>query len=196
MPDGKWEPGQMEAPGGRRHAAGRRGRPAGGVPGTRPWAGHMKSDEQLADKVEAVLAAPIADLGVRLLDVEYRREGGWVLRLVIDGEQGVTLDHCSAVSKVAGDLLEERDLIGNEYSLEVTSPGLNRPLRKPAHYRQSVGRDTRFRLAAGHLPERRNRTVRGIIASVGEESLTVDTEEGPMEIPFAAIHSARLDTKI
>lgn len=144
-------------------------------------------------RVEALVEAPLQEMGVQLVDVEYRFEGRWVLRLLVDRPEGVSIDDCARVSEAVGELLDARDPVPTGYSLEVSSPGLFRPLRGPRHYRQAVGKIARFNLAAGHLPELRGRRVRGTVTAVGETALTVDTPEGSVELPFEAIRNAKLD---
>ncbi len=93
------------------------------------------------------LAGPLAaSLGVELVEVEYRQEGGrMVLRLFIDREGGVTLDDCAAVSRELAEVLDVEDFIHCRYSLEVSSPGLDRPLKKPADYERFTGRPVKIR---------------------------------------------------
>ena len=89
----------------------------------------------------AGLAAPIAEEnGCSLWDVEYVREAGqWFLRVYIDKEGGVSIDDCEAVSRPLSDALDEADPIEGSYVLEVSSAGADRPLKKPAHFRQFLG---------------------------------------------------------
>ncbi len=88
------------------------------------------------------LAEPLAaSLGVELVEVEYKQEGGrMVLRLFIDREGGVTLDDCAAVSRELAEVLDVEDFIHGRYNLEVSSPGLDRPLKKPSDYERFAGR--------------------------------------------------------
>ncbi len=157
----------------------------------------MSQEAEIADRVEALLREPLGGLGYQLLDVEYRFEGRWVLRLLIDRKEGVTLEDCARVSGAVGELLDERDLVPDDYSLEVSSPGLFRPLRGPKHFRQAVGKMAKFRLAAEFLTERRRRELRGRIEAVGEDALTLALEggddNGKVELPFEAIRHAKLD---
>jgi len=94
-----------------------------------------------------VLAGPIlASLGLELVDIEYKREGrAMVLRLFIDREGGITLDDCATVSRELAEILEVEDFISAHYTLEVSSPGLNRPLKKTADYERYRGRLIRIK---------------------------------------------------
>ncbi len=151
----------------------------------------------LPRRIESLVEPALERLGIQLVDVEYRFEGRWVLRLLIDRKEGVTLEDCARVSGAVGELLDERDLVPNDYSLEVSSPGLFRPLRGPKHFRQAVGKMAKFRLAAEFLTERRRRELRGRIEAVGEDALTLALEggddNGKVELPFEAIRHAKLD---
>lgn len=154
----------------------------------------------LAARIERLLEAPIAHLGCRLLEVIYRHEGRWVLRLVIDKapvsgepEKAVTLDDCSMVSEIAGRILDVEDPIPQSFALEVTSPGLFRALRERRHFEQSVGKWARLTLAPGALPERKERTVRGLIEAVDDTGVRFVVEGERLTVPLDAIRSARLD---
>jgi len=93
------------------------------------------------------LAGPIlSSLGLELVDIEYKREGrAMVLRLFIDREGGITLDDCATVSRELAEILEVEDFISAQYTLEVSSPGLNRPLKKAADYERYRGRLIRIK---------------------------------------------------
>jgi ribosome maturation factor RimP len=88
------------------------------------------------------LAEPLASsLGLELAEVEYKQEGGrMVLRIFIDRDGGVSIDDCAAVSRELTEILDVEDFIKSRYNLEVSSPGLNRPLKKPSDYERFAGR--------------------------------------------------------
>ena len=88
----------------------------------------------------------VASLGMELVDVEYRREGrAMVLRLSVNRESGVNLDDCAQVSRELSEILDVEDFIEGYYTLEVSSPGLNRPLKKTADYERYRGRLVRVK---------------------------------------------------
>src|SRR5262245_757681 len=92
-------------------------------------------------RVRSLAEDAIARAGYELVDVEYRREpGGWTLRLLIDKDGGVTLGDCERVSREFGIILEVEDPIPNRFNLEVSSPGLNRPLKKENDFVAATGR--------------------------------------------------------
>lgn len=156
----------------------------------------MNGGALLVTQVEHLLDEPIRQLGLRLIDVEYKFEGGWVLRLYIDSESGITLDNCAEASQLAAQMLDEQDTIPSDYHLEVSSPGLFRPLRSPKHFRQCLGQPVKIRLAEGHLPERKSRRMKGTIATVRETGVTFDIDGEQLDLPFEAIGSAKLDPKL
>jgi len=138
------------------------------------------------DTLEPVVASE----GMELVEVEFQREPrGWVLRLYIDREGGVNLADCTTVSKEVGDLLDVRDIIDHPYHLEVSSPGLNRPLRKPKDFRRYSGERAKITLLR-HLG--RKRVVKGVLLDCEEGLLRVDSDEGVLEIPLKEISKARL----
>ena len=153
----------------------------------------MSQEIEIAERVEQLLTGPIHGLGITLLDVEYRFEGRWVLRLTIDKEKGVTLDDCGQVSELAGRVLDVEDPVPSEFSLEVTSPGVFRPLRERKHFLQSLGKVARVNLTAEVMPELKARTLRGTIQDVKEEIVALDADGEKYEIPLEAIASAKLD---
>lgn len=99
------------------------------------------SGETTLDKVSDLLGPILQDLGLELVDIEYKHEGrDWVLRIFIDKEGGVNLDNCVEVSRELGSILEVEDVIDTAYRLEVSSPGLDRPLKTPRDYERYIGR--------------------------------------------------------
>ena len=89
----------------------------------------------------------LADMAIELVEIQYRREGlGWVLRFFIDKEGGVTIDDCAKVSREISAYLEVEDLLDHAYNLEVSSPGLERPLKKREDFTRYAGRLARIKL--------------------------------------------------
>lgn len=153
----------------------------------------MSQEVEIAARVERLLEKPIAALGLTLLEIQYRFEGRWTLRVFIESPDGVTLTDCSAVSELTGRILDVEDPIPNEFSLEVSSPGIFRPLKTEKHFRQSIGKIARFTLAKDFMPEEKDRVVRGEIEEVREEAVLVAKKDGRVELPIAAIRTAKLD---
>lgn len=146
------------------------------------------------DVVEAVeaIAAPLADvLGLEIADIQYRREGGrWFLRVFIDKPEGaVSLGECEALSGPLGRALDQKDLIPHDYFLEVSSPGLERVLKKPAHFRRFIGRDASI-VTTERLQGRRKFS--GKIVSAEEDKVRLAVDGVTVEIPYTAISKANL----
>jgi ribosome maturation factor RimP len=140
------------------------------------------------------LAEPLAlAAGLELVDVQFRPEAGrLILRLLIDRpEGGVTLDELARMSRELGDLLDAHDPVPGRYQLECSSPGLNRPLVREAHFRRAIGKRVRVR-AREPIGDRRQFT--GTLDAVSAEGVTVGVEGGaPAFIPFTAIEKANVE---
>jgi ribosome maturation factor RimP len=93
------------------------------------------------DRIESLVEALLKAEGLELVDLEFRKEArGWVLRIYMDKPGGVTLDDCSDLSREIGDQIEVNELIPHSYTLEVSSPGLDRPLKKEKDFLRSIGK--------------------------------------------------------
>jgi len=145
------------------------------------------------EKRVAELVAPVArDHGTELLLVEFRQEGGrWVLRLYLDKEgDGVTLEDCWRVSRDAERLLDVEDWIEQRYALEVSSPGLDRPLVKPADYTRFAGQRAKVRTTA---PVGGARNFTGRLRGETEARIRIELDDGRVEeIPYELVERARL----
>ena len=132
----------------------------------------------LQEEIEGRLAARAPDVEVLLAEVV----GGETLRLFIDHPEGVTLALCERVTLELGDLRER-------YSLEVSSPGQERPLSKPAHFRRFLGRRARVRTRdarEGH------RSFTGELVGASDDVVTIAADSGVVSIPYADIHRSNL----
>lgn len=133
--------------------------------------------DPLVSRIAAQAGPLVAALGMELVETQFRLEGQrWVLRFFIDRAGGVTVDDCAAVSRRLDDWLEEAALIRHAYTLEVSSPGLERPLRKPEDFVRFAGRRVRLRL---HRDEGQGKTLTGTLLGLenGEIALLMDNKE-------------------
>jgi ribosome maturation factor RimP len=138
-----------------------------------------------------------------LVDTQYRREGGrWVLRIFIDRIQaegkskpaGITLDDCEKVSRTVGDLLDGSDAVTGAYTLEVSSPGVNRPLKRAEDFRRFVGQKVKVTLFSPLAESSKQRNFAGPLLKAGDQGIEVDDiVSGKTEIPIASIAKANLD---
>jgi len=155
----------------------------------------MKDSSELIRRVRA-LAQPLVEAeGLELVGVEFQRERrGWVLRLYIDKEGGVTLADCEGVSHQLGDLLDVQDLIGHPYTLEVSSPGLDRPLTKEEDFIRFAGRLARVTTVQ---PLEGRRRFLGRLRGVREGQVLLEKGDGSVvAIPWGAIAKARLEIEL
>ncbi len=139
----------------------------------------MSKREEYEQKTEELLLPVLRSLSFELVDVEYVREGGtWYLRAYIDKPGGITIEDCETVSRQLSDLLDEQDFIEDSYVLEVSSPGLGRPLKKEKDFARSLGRDVEIRTYR-EIDHKKEFT--GVLESYDADTVTVlldnDTEK-------------------
>jgi len=147
---------------------------------------------KVADKVVALINPVIKDMGYELLGVEYVTSGKHsILRLFIDSEQGIGVNDCEMVSRQVSAIMDVEDPITGQYSLEVSSPGIERPLFTLAHYQRFLGHDISLRLFRSIEGRRK---FSGCIGSVSEVDETIElvTELGPVTIDLNLIDKANL----
>lgn len=116
-----------------------------------------------------------------LVDVEYVKEAGnWYLRVYVDKEGGITVDDCEIVSRALSDKLDEKDFIEEAYILEVSSPGLGRPLKKNKDFDRSIGKEVELKL---YRAIDKQKDFSGILVSYNEDTVNIEIEDGK-EISF------------
>lgn len=137
-----------------------------------------------------LLEPTIERLGYELADLELKLGGrNGLLRLYIDKPDGVDLSDCEKVSQQVSALLDVEDPIPGQYTLEVSSPGLDRRLTKLEHFRRYTGEDVRVKL---RFPVDGRRNFRGALKAADEESIEVEVDGKDYRLPLATIESARL----
>ncbi len=147
----------------------------------------MKKNEQLSE----LLTPSVEALGYELVGVEYHPNSvNALLRVYIDKADGVELDDCLAVSEQVSGVLDVEDPIPNHYTLEVSSPGLDRPLFALKDFVRFSGERAKIRLAK---PIQRQRNFKGTIVAVDDEVITIETDDGKqIGLDFHNIETARL----
>jgi len=152
----------------------------------------MQTKEEIVARVQELLDPLLEAQGVELVDLQYARprRGRSTLRLFLDQPGGISLEVLTRVSRVVGGLLEVHDAIPGSYHLEVSSPGLTRPLRRPEDYRRYSGR--LVRLTTHHLWEGRQ-VHRGILLGLEGDAVCLRMGEETCCIPWQEIAKARLD---
>lgn len=151
----------------------------------------MSKREDYEQKTEALVMPLIEENGFELVDVEYVKEAGnYYLRVYIDKEGGITVDDCEVISRALGDKLDADDFIDDSYILEVSSPGLGRPLKKEKDFLRSIGKEIEIKLyrAINHQKD-----FAGILKSYTEDTVTIEIgEEEEMTIAREDIALIRL----
>lgn len=137
-----------------------------------------KALSKIQDSIEQTLAASEPQLDVLAIE----RSGPEGLRLFIDHPDGVDLGLCERVTRELGELL-------SEYSLEVSSPGPERPLSRPDHFREQIGERVRVKTDREITGQR---SFTGVLAAAADDAVTVETADGPVEIPLEAVRRSNL----
>jgi ribosome maturation factor RimP len=149
-----------------------------------------ENQKQVRQQLEQIAEILVASEGMELVDLEYRREGRrWMLRLFIDKDGGVTLDDCASISRELGDLLDVKDIIPQAYVLEVSSPGLNRRLRKKEDFARFAGQKVRLQL---FVPIDGRRKIVGELEGVEDDAVVVAAPEGRCSVNLKDIAKANL----
>lgn len=140
----------------------------------------MAKREEYEQKTEALVLPLVEQNHFELVDVEYVKEGSnWYLRVYIDKPGGINVDDCELISRALSDLLDEQDFIDEAYVLEVSSPGLGRPLKKEKDFARSMGEEVEIKL---YKAKDGAKDYRGILKAYDRDSVTV--EEDGSEIRF------------
>lgn len=135
----------------------------------------MSKKEMYEQKTEELLLPIMEQHQFELVDVEYVKEGGiWYLRAYIDKPGGITVDDCEVVSRRLSDLLDAEDYIEDAYILEVSSPGLGRPLKKDKDFARSIGEEIEIRT---FRPIRHQKEFTGILKEFDKEKIVVEMDD-------------------
>ena len=149
------------------------------------------SDTALITKQVSDLIEPILDeIGFALVDVEYLSDRGrWVLRIYIDKDGGVTIDDCVKATRELGDLIDIKNIIEHEYVLEVSSPGLNRPLKKEADFIHAIGKKVKIKTV---MPVNGRRNFMGYLKDFKDHALYIESEGELITLAWADIEKANM----
>ena len=128
----------------------------------------------IEDRVETLITSKVSELGYELYDVEYAKEGkDYYLRVFIDKSNGIDLNDCEKVSDGINELLDDADYIKEQYFLEVSSPGIERILRKDKHFKDNIGNTVEVKL---FKPINKEKSIIGNLKEFNEEVITVQKE--------------------
>ena len=158
----------------------------------------LKNRQLIEDQARTLAEPLLAAEGLELIEVEYVREqGGFILRLYIDTpENKVGIEECTKASHAVDTALDVADFIPTGYSLEVSSPGLNRPLRKPTHFERVLGKKVRLK-TFGPLGEPPRKNFLGTLTQVAHDGVELNVEgAGSFHVPFKDIAQANLEFEL
>ena len=145
---------------------------------------------KIEEKVAELIKDTIENIGYNLYDVEYAKEGpNYYLRIYIDNQKGIDLNDCEKVINEINDVLDKADYIKEQYFLEVSSPGVERKLRKDEHLKQNIGKQVEAKLFK--KDEKGNKNYIGILKSFDEETIKIETIE---EVKIERKNIAQLKT--
>lgn len=162
----------------------------------------------IAEEIENLIRPVLSEQKFELVDIQYRKEpGGWILRLFIDKiidsaipdsekktGSSVTLDDCEKVSDIIGSLLDQSVILNVPYNLEVSSPGINRPLKNEKDFKNHLNEKVRVSLYAPLSEQSKQKNFSGILISSENQMIEVeDVVSGKTQIPISAIAKANLD---
>lgn len=141
----------------------------------------MSKKEDYEVKTEQLLEPIVTENGFEVVDVEYVKEGSnWYLRAYIDKPGGITIDDLESVSRALSDKLDEQDFISDAYILEVSSPGLGRPLKKEKDFARNIGEEVEVHL---YRAINKQKEFVGLLKAYDKDGFTIETEDGE-EITF------------
>ena len=144
----------------------------------------------VSDQIEALVQVSIESLGYMLVGVEYIKNGrDTVLRIYIDAEQGISIEDCERVSHQVNGILEVEDPISTAYSLEVSSPGFDRPLFKQKDFEQFVGAEAKISMK---LPIQGRRNFKGQLHGFSDGNILIEVDGELYDLPLTKLAKARL----
>lgn len=146
-------------------------------------------------QLETLLEPVVSSMDYEFVGLEFIAQGNHsILRIFIDAENGVAVDDCAAVSRQLSAVLDVEDPISSEYTLEISSPGLNRPLFKLSQYEQFIGEEVKFKTIRPQL-ENGQRKFKGIITAVENNNVVFAIDNDTISVPFADIDKANIVAK-
>jgi ribosome maturation factor RimP len=151
---------------------------------------HLDSKE-IEAKAEKLVVPVLENLGYGLVACDFLQEGGrWILRLYIEKEGGVTIDDCVRVSHGVEDLIAVEDIVPVGYSLEVSSPGVNRPLRKRADFERFVGERIAVKTSQ---PIEGRKNFKGVLSNLKGDDIVMIIDGSEYRVPLDAVGKAHLE---
>ncbi|MDP1808576.1 MAG: ribosome maturation factor RimP [Actinomycetota bacterium] len=145
---------------------------------------------EIVDRVKAVVESELESRGLEIVDLEYKREPvGQVLRFYIDRPEGINLDTCVAASEVINRLLDGSDVVKSAYTLEVSSPGIERRLTKPAHFIRFIGSKAIVKMNVARDGRKR---FKGVLVKADDNGFSLETGDGVVDFEYNQVARANL----
>ena len=152
------------------------------------------SQGNIEKRTESLLEPIINELGYEIYDVQYVKEAkDYFLRITIDKEAGINIDDCEKVNRAIDDILDEADIIKESYFLEVSSPGIERVLRKPKHFEKQLGNEIVVKLFKAI---NKQKEIQGVLTKYSAEELELQVEDEIIKIDLKNIALARVFANI
>jgi len=150
--------------------------------------------KKIEKKIESLIIGIIEGLGYELYDVIYEKEGqDYYLRIFIDKEEGISLEDCEKVNDAINDILDEANYIKEQYFLEVSSPGIERVIRKEKHLKASIGKEVTCNLfKAIIIKENKEKQIEGTLKSFDDEKIIIQVENEEIQIDKKDIAKLKL----
>ena len=147
--------------------------------------------ENTKRQIQHIVSPLLEQDGYEFVELEYRREHtGWVVRLFVDKDGGITIDDCARISRSVGDVLEVKDIIPTAYTLEISSPGLDRPLKSEKDFKRAI--DNRVDVLTTESVDGKN-SFKGLLTRVDRGVIYLECNGGSYQIPLKKIVKARFD---
>lgn len=145
----------------------------------------------ICQSIAELIEPMVRNQSLELVDVEYKKEGkNWYLRVYLDKEQGITVKDCQSLSHQIEDLIEVEAIVSNPFILEVSSPGLNRPLKTERDFLRNKNRQI---IVTTFSPVNNKKNFHGMIKDFKDQTLYLDEDGNPLEIPLEKIAKAKLE---
>jgi len=149
----------------------------------------MGMDDTFASRIEALAAPILAEREVELVELTCRPQSGQVLvRFLVDRVGGITIQQCAKLNQLIGQAVEAAGAIEDSYTIEVSSPGLDRPLANKRDFERAIGEQLKVEL---RLEDGRSKELGGMLLAVQHEAIVLKTGAGNITVPFAQIRTAK-----
>lgn len=146
----------------------------------------------LLDKIRELISPALNEQNIDLVELAFRgARGNQILQVFIDTECGVSIDDCKKTSNIISEILDTADIVEGRYRLEVSSPGVDRPLKTEKDFRRNIGRPIRFNLQSEDQPQ----VYEGIIHQVDEDRVTLMIDENPRHLLIDQMENVKLILK-